>query len=556
MQQKYLILLSLVKIFNMKQRILTYILLFAGLMSIPYLVPHLGWVSLFAFTPLFALTDLFIEKEPKHRKLLLYCAFLLFNIATTFWINWISVVGAASAIAVNSAVMMFIFWMFIQSRRHFTRAQSYFFLLVFWVAWERIYQNIEISWPWLNLGNSFATSTHLIQWYEYTGFLGGSVWILLSNMLLYETVRRIIFQRRGEKPDGFIPVLYRRGTIALGLAEALTVAAPIVVSLSIYRNYQCTDDPVEVVAVQPNIDSYHEKHGGLSQDIQDRRLFSLIDSVVTPQTDYVITPETYTFRFNLDNPEDNTTYRSVMAFERSHPDCNFILGAITYRFFPTKALAPVGASDAGGMWYSSYNTAMVIDTTGIRNYYHKSKLVPAVEIIPYQRYIPFLGKITEACGGSSSSYGISEDVENLHCKNSTDVGVMICYESIYGDYFRKTANYGAKFEAVITNDGWWGDTPGYRQHFRYAKLRAIETRRDVVHVANTGISGFIDQRGDVVQQTGWWVPTAICGTVNLNDKLTYFAEHGDFVGRFCCFMLLLMLAALFVKSIVDRKHSA
>ena len=545
------------KIFNMKQKILIYILLFAGLVSIPYLVPHLGWVSLFAFTPLLALADLFVEKEPRHRKMLLYSAFLLFNIATTFWINWISVIGAASAIAVNSAVMMLMFWWFIKSRRHLTRAQSYVFLIVLWVAWERVYQNIEISWPWLNLGNSFATSPHLVQWYEYTGFLGGSVWILLSNVLLYETVRRIIVMRGAENPDGVHPVLYRRGTVALGLAEALVVIVPMVISLHIYRNYQCTDDPVEVVAVQPNIDSYHEKHGGLSQDIQDQRLFSLIDSVVTPQTDYVITPETYTFRFNLDEPEGNTTYRSVMSFEKAHPDCNFILGAITYRFFSSKALAPAGAAEVGGgMWYSSYNTAMAIDTCGIRNFYHKSKLVPAVEIIPYQRYIPFLGKIMEACGGSSSSYGISDDVENLHCKDSTEVGVMICYESIYGDYFRKTAKYGADFVAVITNDGWWGDTPGYRQHFRYAKLRAIETRRDVVHVANTGISGFIDQRGDVVQKSGWWVPTAIRGTVNRNDKLTYFAEHGDFVGRFCCFMLLLMLAAILVKAIVNRKPAA
>ena len=554
MHQKYLILLTLVKIFEMKKRILIYIILFAGLMAVPFLVPHMGWVALLGFSPLLALADLFEDERPRRRKTLLFGAFLLFNIATTFWINWISVIGAAAAIALNSALMTFIFWMFIKSRKLLTRAQSYVFLVVFWVAWERIYQNIEISWPWLNLGNAFATSPHLVQWYEYTGSLGGSVWVLLSNILLYELVRRVALGRKQDKPETFNPVLYRRGTISLVFAEAVTLVVPMIISLCIYRNYECSSNPVEVVAVQPNIDSYNEKHGGLSQDIQDRRLFALIDSAITPQTDYVITPETYTFRLNLDEPDANTTFRSVMAFERAHPGCNFILGAITYRFFDSKALAPVGASRAGGMWYSAYNTAMAIDSSGIRNFYHKSKLVPAVEIIPYQRFVPFLGKIMEACGGSSSSYGVSDDVENLHCKDSTEVGVMICYESIYGDYFRKTAKYGAQFAAVITNDGWWGDTPGYRQHFRFARLRAIETRRDIVHVANTGISGFIDQRGDVVQQTGWWVPTAIRGTVNLNDKLTYFAEHGDFVGRFCCFLLLLMAAAIFVKSIVERKR--
>ena len=151
-----------------------------------------------------------------------------------------------------------------------------------------------------------------------------------------------------------------------------------------------------------------------------------------------------------------------------------------------------------------------------------------------------------------SSYGVSDDVNNLTAKDGTEVGVMICYESIYGEYYRRTANYGAQFTAVITNDGWWGDTPGYRQHFRFAKLRAIETRRDVVHVANTGISGLIDQKGDVIQRTGWWEPVSMRGTVNLNDKKTYYTTHGDVVGRICSFLFLLLFVALIVRRIISK----
>ena len=246
------------------------------------------------------------------------------------------------------------------------------------------------------------------------------------------------------------------------------------------------------------------------------------------------------------------TYAGIQGFLKDYPKANFILGAITYRLFPTKAAAPYNAHPIGKQWYCSYNTAMMIDTTGLRNYYHKSRLVPAVENIPYQRYLGFLGKIFELFGGSMSSYGVSEDVNNLTSKDGDKVGVMICYESIYGEYYRRTSLYGADFTAVITNDGWWGDTPGYRQHFRFAKLRAIENRRDVVHVANTGISGFINQRGDVIQRTSWWEPIAIRGTVNLNDKKTCYTEYGDVTGRLCSFMFLLLIIALLARRLTSK----
>ncbi|MBO4558231.1 MAG: apolipoprotein N-acyltransferase [Bacteroidales bacterium] len=524
----------------MKGKIWLCILLFAALASVPFLVPNCGWVALFAFVPLLYFADFYKEIPSKRKGWYLYAAFLLFNTATTFWINWISVPGAFAALTLNALQMYFIFRVFLWSRKYVSRSLSYLLLIAMWIAWERGYQNVEISWPWLILGNSFATSTKLVQWYEYTGFLGGTLWIWLTNIFLYETWRS--WSKRADR-------LQRRQLIAKALTTVLLIVAPTVLSLIIYKNYKETDNPVEVVAVQPNIDAYTEKHGGLAQDVQDKKLFELIRSQITDNTKYIITPETYTFQFNLDAPETNVTYDGTQKLLKEYPNASMVLGAITYRLFSAKALAPFNASPIGDKWYVSYNTAMMIDTAGVRNYYHKSKLVPAVEIIPYQKYLPFLGKIAAAFGGSMNSYGVSEDVNNLTAADGTKVGAMICYESIYGEYYRRTANYGAQFTTVITNDGWWGDTPGYRQHFRFAKLRAIETRRDVVHVANTGISGFINQRGDVLQRTGWWVPVAIRGTVNLNDTKTFYSTYGDMTGRICSFLFLLLLAAVLVKKI-------
>ncbi|NLD21741.1 MAG: hypothetical protein GX664_04580 [Bacteroidales bacterium] len=146
-------------------------------------------------------------------------------------------------------------------------------------------------------------------------------------------------------------------------------------------------------------------------------------------------------------------------------------------------------------------------------------------------------------GGSTSSYARQKELSVLEDRYQNKVGAMICYESIYSEYYRKTALFGADFVAVITNDGWWGDTPGYHQHFRFARLRAIETRRDVVHVANTGISGFINQRGDVLQKTGWWEPVAIKDNIHANDALTFYAVNGDIIGRVACFLFFMLCAA-------------
>ena len=88
---------------------------------------------------------------------------------------------------------------------------------------------------------------------------------------------------------------------------------------------------------------------------------------------------------------------------------------------------------------------------------------------------------------------------------------------------------GAQFIAVITNDGWWGNTSGKDQHLDYARLRAIENRRWVARSANTGISAFINQRGDVVQQTEWWKEAVIKQDINLNSELTFYTKHQDWI---------------------------
>ena len=85
--------------------------------------------------------------------------------------------------------------------------------------------------------------------------------------------------------------------------------------------------------------------------------------------------------------------------------------------------------------------------------------------------------------------------------------------------------------ASFTNDAWWHDSPGYRQLLSYGQLRCIETRRDLARSANTGFTGFINQKGEITQREPAWVPTASRATVHLNDEVTFYARHGELIGR-------------------------
>jgi len=155
-------------------------------------------------------------------------------------------------------------------------------------------------------------------------------------------------------------------------------------------------------------------------------------------------------------------------------------------------------------------------------------------------------------GGTTGSLG-SQEESSVFSSEFTEIKTapVICYESVYGDYVASYVRKGANLIFVITNDGWWDNTPGYKQHMAYSRLRAIETRRSIARAANTGISCFINQRGDVLQTTGWWKATAIKGILNANDEMTVFAKAGNYIGRLASFLALGLIIYSFVRSKKD-----
>ena len=230
-------------------------------------------------------------------------------------------------------------------------------------------------------------------------------------------------------------------------------------------------------------------------------------------------------------PADNAAGDSSQNHSRAAGPPSMLIGSnmIHWYSWMGKGKPDVAARQSSNLeyWYTLHNSALWIQpelsihpigsdpfkherlrgsmATGDIQFYHKSKLVPGTEQLPFVTVLPFLERLAISLDENSASgtLGKNATAKALGVSNSK-VAPIICYESIYGDYVSEYVKDGASWLAVITNDAWWNNTPGHKQHFSYAKLRAIEQRKWVVRSANTGISGFIDPLGNSTMRSGWY----------------------------------------------------
>ena len=262
-------------------------------------------------------------------------------------------------------------------------------------------------------------------------------------------------------------------------------------------------------------------------------------------TEYIILPETALIGdIWEDELEQSGSVITIRKFLAQFPKLKIIIGASTAKAFkPGEELSETARkfynADA---YYDAYNTAFQLDNSPTIQKYHKSKLVPGVEQMPFQFVFKYFEQFALEMGGTSGSLGVQSTRSVFTSDNSpVKFAPVICYESVYGEYVGDYVKNGANAIAVITNDGWWGNTPGHIQHLKLSKLRAIENRRWVVRSANTGVSCFIDPYGEVSQATEYWVPASVSGTIWLNNTLTFYTRFGDFIGRVAMFLAFLLI---------------
>ncbi|MHA4893365.1 apolipoprotein N-acyltransferase [Pedobacter sp. PWIIR3] len=504
---------------------------------IPYTTPLLlvGLVPL-----LIVVNSIQNDTRPKKGKRVFLFAgltFVIWNTASIYWVyNAISAINdpftsilvSLIPYGLGALLMTFSFWMYHRLSRIANRTIAYVGLVTFYISMEYLHQTWDLSFPWMTLGNGLSDMHQLAQWYEYTGVYGGSAWILISNILAFEAYKKVIQPGPALKP------------IAIWL---IWIIIPVAISLTSYYKYTEQVAPVNVVVVQPDIDPY-EKFTSMSSMDQLHILTRLSDSLAQPNTEYFIWPETAIPQPTVeDRIRSSAEFITAQSFLSKYKNGTIITGIESVKLYNDKETVSAKVNSNGG-FLDNYNAALQIENSANVQFYHKSKLVPGVEKMPFPNALSVLGPIFEGFGGTMGGWGWQDKPGVFYAYSGIGVVPVICYESLWGSWIGEAVKNNAQFIAVITNDAWWGNTSGKDQHLRYAKLRAIETRRYVVRSANTGISAIINQKGDITQQTKWWTRTALKADINMNDELTFYVRNGDLIAIFS--YLLGGLLALFV----------
>jgi apolipoprotein N-acyltransferase len=509
------------------------------------------FLAFFAFVPLLYLEHEISEKGGRKAALKLflntYLVFALWNLFTSYWIYKASLPGALIAVFANALLMTIPFLLFHKLKSNFRKKVSYLFLVSFWLSLEYLHLNWDMAWPWLNLGNLFAMRPAWVQWYEYTGAFGGSLWIFLVNVSVFKFLIRI---KRKNYIHGF-GLRYLSSTLLL-------ICIPLIISYLI-KSPERIQTNKNVVVVQPNIDPYNDKFDAMSFDDQLRTLINLSEKEIDSATVLLLWPETA-----ISVPIDENAVlldpyiQKIIGFLGKYPQVKLISGMDSYRFFePGEKVSPTARLYADNLYYDRYNSAILLDHTGTYAIYHKNKLVPGVEIMPYPALFKFLETLVIDLGGASGSLGRESKDFVFPIDTTITAAPIICYESVFGELNGDMVNRGANLITVITNDGWWGSTDGYRQHFYYARLRAIETRKDIVRSANTGISAYISAQGTVLKQTDYWKKDVFKHSLFLNSKITFYTKYGDYIARIAVFVSLIMiliLISLGLKRLIPLKR--
>lgn len=457
--------------------------------------------------------------------------------AATIWGIWYSTpVGPFAATLASTFLNMLAFMLYHTVRKKAPRSLAYTLLVAGWIATEYWYTVGEFSFPWLLLGNGLANDVWAVQWYEYTGVFGGSLWVLLSNILLFEAL------------------LHRRSA-ARWACFAATVLFPLACSVVLYRTWSEPASTIRVSVVQPDVDCYDKFHTDTAWQLDN--LIDLLGDVPS-DVRLIVMPETALVD-GIDEAHfdsDPTVQRLSEELARNHPDALLVVGADTYRIYGEAGRSRT-ARRGNGFWYDRFNTALAVTARGVEARHHKSRLVIGVEKMPLPWLFRALDFLVIELGGTTGQLGVDDRRTVFRTDDGLSVAPAVCYESVYGDYFGDFVRGGARLGLVITNDGWWGDTPIHRQHFSYSRLRAIEHRIPIARSANTGISGFIDARGDIGYPVLEWDERGVLTrevAVPERSEPTFYTRYGDYLGRLAEYVMLLCVLYYVAYRIRKRNH--
>ena len=404
--------------------------------------------------------------------------------------------------------------LFAAALAHIGRHRTWAFFLaapVLWTSFELARALLFGGFPWALLGYSQYTVLPVIQIADIAGVYGVSFLIVFFNSAL----AAFLDDRKQLLP----------------LASALLLTA-LALGYGWFRLAGPTQGPrIRISVIQGNIEQ--DKKWDPAYQRETFAVYQrLTREALREHPDLVIWPETATpFYFGDADPAARTMTRELSDFVKTNK-VPLLFGSATR----DPALPTV-----------LHNSAFLLSADGaVAGSYHKLHLVPFGEYVPFKNVLFFAGKMVQAEEDFEPGY----DYPLLFLSvagQQVPINTAICYEIIFPDLVRRFVRKGSRIITTITNDAWFGKTAAPFQHFSMAVFRAIENRVPVARAANTGISGFIDDRGRILSVSTIFSEDYRTSSISPCRALTFYTSYGDIFSYLCVLVSGAMLAKSWAK---------
>lgn len=391
-----------------------------------------------------------------------------------------------------------------------TKLPFSFIAPVLWVSLDYLKTYLLTGFPWNSLGYSQYKFLPIIQISDITGVYGVTFLIVAVNSIVIDVY--LLKKRQEEKP--LFPVMPTyAGYCLVGLALIFSLI------YGIYKlNSTKPTQEITVSVIQGNIDQSQKWDVAFQRYVIDVYKALTLSAIDNKTVNLVIWPET-SLPFVYDYDQKLTTEINSLAMSTQ-----------TYLLVGTMMQKKIN----GEYYYT--NSAILLDPQGKPTYrYDKIHLVPFGEYVPLKKILFFIDKLAYTAGEYIAGDGYIKALSPFG-----NFATLICYEIIFPGLTRKFFTKGGDFIVNITNDAWFGDTPGPYQHFAMAVFRAVENRKVLIRSANTGISGFINSKGEIIDKSNTFVRQYLSQKLTIDKTLTFYSKYGDIFSYFCILMSLFL----------------
>jgi apolipoprotein N-acyltransferase len=485
------------------------------ILLLSWISPQLFFLLFIAFIPLFYIFD---KKVSLCRNLflqwvLVYLAMFLWNLDNA-WIMQVDKTGGLIVLFIHPVLLSLPFILLIAARNKSFLLQFSLFISS-WLFFEWLLQQWELAFPLLNLGLGLGSTPRLIQWYEFTGAEGGSLWILLVNIAIYAIVNSILASE--------VKFIY---SLVLSSLLAIVLSIPIWISVHIFRNYDEQGPSIEVAGLDTHLNCLTVKYSSGNDRLLDSYL-RITREAVTRNTVCVVWPETALPEpIYISNLNKNQIIKRIRDSLHEYTSLKIISGIVLREQVTDLPNGrDIRFDTLTGCAFREYNAAIQIEPSSPEiEVKTKERCVPATERVPYPKVLSFLSKYVKSLAGYSFSTSDLYGQTLFGSSGKLCIRPLLCYETAFPDVINDSLQRNTIF-CLLMNEGWYHNLKVSERFMNISIIRAIENRRSIIRSSNQGISGTVNQKGVSSVFQGAFGTHVFRANLNANANTTFYCKY-------------------------------